>query len=68
MTEDTLLPWKTLINMIGLGLIAALVAVLLIMFIPLPSLPSWAPILLGLIVAFLYYSYEEFGQGEVTAS
>jgi hypothetical protein len=53
--------------MVGLGLIAALVAVLLIMFIPLPTLPSWAPILLGLLVAFLYYSYEEFGQDEVTA-
>jgi hypothetical protein len=33
MTEDTLVPWQTLINMVGLGLIAALVAVLLIMWL-----------------------------------
>jgi len=66
MTDDTLVPWKTLINTLGIGIIAALVALLLVMFLPLPGLPSWAPILLGVAVSFLYYSYEEYGREDVT--
>lgn len=36
----SLVPWKTLINIVALGLIAGLMAVLLIMYIPLSTLPS----------------------------
>ncbi|MCO8245868.1 MULTISPECIES: hypothetical protein [unclassified Haladaptatus] len=68
MTDDTLVQWKTLVNMLGTGIITALVALLLVMFFPLPGLPSWAPILLGVAVSFLYYSYEEYGREEVTTS
>ena len=68
MTDDTLVPWKTLVNTLGIGIITALVALLLVLFLPLPGLPSWAPILLGVAVSFLYYSFEEYGRAEVTTS
>ncbi|KZN23974.1 hypothetical protein A4G99_05690 [Haladaptatus sp. R4] len=68
MTDDTLVPWKTLVNMLGIGIITALVALLLVMLFPLPGLPSWASILLGVAVSFLYYSYEEYGREEATTS
>ena len=68
MTKNTIVPRKIFINMLGLGMIATLVAVLLVMFIPLPSLPSWAPILLGIVVSVLYYSYEEYRRDEVTTT
>lgn len=54
MSESLLTSWQTYVNTIGIGLLVFLMSALVIQFLPLPSVPSQTPTIMGILAAIVY--------------